>query len=216
MESISAGNTKKCDFCALGKTYVNSGFYISYRPLLKRGSSRWDQEKSKRYKTAGESSKLDQQQGEPNQENKEKSLLSEGCNPISLHSEHFGLRDAESAQEEHSTSDPLPVNKEDKLQWHAENRIALLHENEINCTCSSAVRTRNKPTVKLDKETDFPRIASHSSLDMKGTHSRKGGFSSPFGEKQDLNMIGLTENGDGIETRMSLADGRHTLDEKSR
>ena len=214
MESISAGNTKKCDFCALGKTYVNSGFYISYRPLLKRGSSRWDQEKSKRYKTAGESAKRDQQQGEPNQENKEKSLLSEGCSPISPHSEPFSTEDSSSVQAEHPTSDPLSINQEDKMQWHAENRIALLHENEINC--SSAVSTRNKLPVKQDNKTDFPRIASHSSLDMKGTRSGKGSFSSPFGEKQDLNRIVLTENGDGIETRMSLADGRHTLDEKSR
>ena len=156
---------------------------------------------------------LGQSQGEPNQENKGGSLLPEECNPLSLHSEQFDTKD--SVQEEHTISDPLPVNQEAKMQ-QTESRIVLLQENEINC--SPAVSVRNQLSVKQDNETltDFMRVTSHSSLDMKGTHSEKGSFSSLCGEGQDVNGIGLTENGDGVEMRRSLADGGQTLCEKAR
>ena len=134
--------------------------------------------------------------------------MSEGCNPISLHSDQSGTKDSNSVHEEHSTSDPLSVNQED-----AENRIVLLHENEINC--SSAVSTRNKLTVKLDNDTDFPRIASHPSLDMKGTRSEKEIFSSPFGEGQVQNGIDLIENCSGVDKR-SVTDKRESLCDKAR
>ena len=135
-------------------------------------------------------------------------------NPLSLHSEQFDTKD--SVQEEHTISDLLSVNQEAKMQ-QAENRIVLLHENEINCY-SPAVSVRNQLSVKQDNETltDFMRVTSHSSLDMKGTHSEKESFSSLCGEGQDVNGIGLTENGDGVEMRRSLADGGQTLCEKAR
>lgn len=188
-------------------------FYISYRPGLKRRSSRWDQETSKRYKRTGESAKLDQSQGNPNQGNKEDSSLSEERNPISLHHEEFGMKDFSSVQEEHTTSDPLLVNKQAKTQ-QAENRIVLVHENETNC--SAAVRARNQPSVKLDNETDFLRVSRYSSVDMKGTHTETETLSSPFGEGQGPNGIGLTtEKGHEVDERSS-ADQRETLGEKAR
>lgn len=187
-------------------------FYTFCRPVLKRRSSRWDQEASKRYKRIGESAKLGQSQGEPNQENKEESLLSEERNPISLHHEEFGTKESSSEQEEHTTSDPLSVNKRTKTQ-PAENRIVLVHGNEINC--SPAVSTRNQLSVKLDNETDFLRVSSHSSLDMKGTHSENEFFPSPFGEGRDPNGISVTANDNGVDKRSS-ADERETLCEKAR
>lgn len=180
--------------------------------MLKRRSSRWDQETPKKCQRIEESAKLDQSQGDPNQENKEDSLLSEVCNPILLHSEQFDTKDSSSVQEEHANSDPLSVNKETKTQ-HAENRIVLLYENEINC--SPAVSARNQLSVKLDDETDFLSVASHSSLDMKGTHSDKGTLSSPFGEGRDPKGFVLTENGNEVDTRSS-GDERDTLCNKAR
>ena len=186
--------------------------YISYTPRLKRRSSRWDQETSKKYKRTGESAKLDQSQGNPNQENKEDSLgvslLPEERNPISLHHEEFGTIDSSSVQEEHTTSDPLSVKKQAKT-LQAENSIVLVHENEINC--SAAVSTRNQLSVKLDNQTDFLRVSRYSSLHMKRTHSETETSSSPFGEAQVPNGIGVTaENGHGVDKRSS-ADERETL-----
>ena len=186
-------------------------FYITYRPVLKRCSSRWDQETSKRYKRTDESAKLNQSQGDPSQENKEDSLLSEERIPISLHHEEFGTNDSSSVQEEITTSDPLSVNKQAKTQ-QAENRIVLVQENEINC--SAAVRVRNQLSVKLDNETDFQRVSSHSSLDMKGTRRGRETLSSMFGEAQDPKGIGL-ENGHGVDERSS-ADEQETLCERAR
>ena len=128
--------------------------------------------------------------------------MSEMRYPILLHSEQIDGKDSTSVQEEHIISaDPLSVN----LRAKTENKIVLLHENEINC--SPAVSARNQLSVNLGGKTDFAKIASHSSLDMKGTHSEKRTFSSPFGEGQDPNGIGLTESGGGIET----TDGQHTV-----
>lgn len=199
--------------CGMRELCLLRLFYISYRPGLKRRSSRWDQETSKRYKRTGESAKPDQSQGNPNQENKEDSLLSEERNPISLYYEEFGMKDSSSVQEEHTTSDPLLVNKEAKTQ-QAENRIVLVHENETNC--SAAVRARNQPSVKLDNETDFLRVSRYSSVDMKGTQRETETLSSPFGEGQGPNGIGLTtEKGHEVDKRSS-ADQRETLGEKAR
>lgn len=188
-------------------------FYITYRPVLKRRSSRWDQDISKRYKRTDESAKLGQPQGDPNQENNEDSLLSEECNLISLHHQEFGTKDSSSVQEEHTTSDPRSVNKQAKTQ-QAENRRVLVHENEVNC--GAAVGVRNQLSVKLDNETDFLRVSNKSSLYMKGTRSERETLSSPFGEALDPNGIGLTtENGNGVDKRSS-ADERETLCEKAR
>lgn len=186
---------------------------VFFRPALKRRSSRWDQKPSKRHKRIEESVKLDQSQDNANQENKEESSLSEMRYPILLHSEQFGGKDSTSVLEEETISDPLSVNLRAKTQ-QMENKVVLLHENKINC--SPAVSARNQLSVNLGDKTDFAKIASHSSLDMKGTHSEKRTFSSPFGEGQDPNGIGLTESGGGIETRRTLADGQHTLCEKAR
>lgn len=185
-------------------------FGVFFRPASKRCSSRWDQKPSKRHKRIEESVKFDQSQDNPNQENQEGSSLSY---PILLHSEQIDGKDSTSVLEEDTISDPLSVNLRAKTQG-GENKIVLLHENEINCC--PAVSARNQLSVNLGDKTDFAKIASHSSLDMKGTHSEKRTFSSPFGEGQDPNGIGLTESGGGIETRRSSVDGQHTLCEKAR
>ena len=120
--------------------------------------------------------------------------MSEERNPLSLHSEQFDTKDS------NSISDLLSVNQEAKTQRHAENRIVLLHENETNW--SPAVRLRNqRSVVKLDNET--------------GTHSEKEIFSSSFGEGQNPNGIGHTENDKGVGKRSST-DERETLCEKAR
>ena len=176
------GETKmiKLNACSMREFCLFRVLYISYRPRLKRRSSRWDQETSKKYKRTGESAKLDQSQGDSNQENKEDSLgvslLPEERNPISLHHEEFSTIDSSSVQEEHTTSDSLSVKKQAKTQ-QTENSIVLVHENEINC--SAALSTRNQLSVKLDNETDFLRVSRYSSLHMKRTHSETETLSSP-------------------------------------
>ena len=107
------------------------------------------------------------------------------------------------------------MNKQAKTQ-QAKKRMVLVHENETNCC--AAVRARNQLSIKLDNETDFLRVSSHSSLDMKGTRSElRGTLPSPFGEAQDRNGIGVTaENGYGVRERSTADERRETLCEKAR
>ena len=107
------------------------------------------------------------------------------------------------------------MNKQAKTQ-QAKKRMVLVHENETNCC--AAVRARNQLSIKLDNETDFLRVSSHSSLDMKESRSElRRTLPSPFGEAQDRNGIGFTaENGYGVGERSSADERRETLCEKAR
>lgn len=154
-------------------------------------------EKSARFDTQGEESGKKDTCG----------LLSEGRDPAPLHSEQFDT-ESSSLLEDHSNSDHL-LNKNQAKSSHTEDRILLLHEEEISRSINTGARDNHRD--KKD-EAAFDGFSQETTLDVNNEAT-----SALFGTGKDpINRFIIVENDKEVEAGTDSTKEHETSCEKSR